>query len=43
MESNCGFDRSQLHSDEAPPIGVVDAEGWTEVAAAVTTWVLRWN
>ena len=30
MEHACGFDRSQLYSDEGPPIGEVAAEPWVE-------------
>jgi hypothetical protein len=32
MESECGFDRSQLYSDEGPPMGKVAAEQWAAVA-----------
>jgi hypothetical protein len=43
MEHGCGFDRSQLCSDEAPPIGNVSFESWTEVAFPVIARLLRWN
>jgi len=43
MEHASGFDRSQLYSDEGPPIGDVDEEPWTEAASEVGVWVLRWN
>jgi hypothetical protein len=43
MEYFCGFDRSQLYSDEAPPIGGVGAELWVEAASEVLASVLRWN
>jgi hypothetical protein len=32
MEHACGFDRSELYSDEGPPIGEVAAEAWAEAA-----------
>ncbi|MGP8101703.1 MAG: hypothetical protein ACLQHL_13255 [Candidatus Cybelea sp.] len=41
MEQACGFDRSQLYSDEGPSIGAVGTEAWAEEALA--TWLLRWN
>jgi len=43
MEHPCGFDRSQLDSDEGPPIGVVATEPWGEAAFEIAAWVLRWN
>ena len=43
MEHPCGFDRSQLDSDEGPPIGVVATEPWGEAAFGIAAWVLRWN
>jgi hypothetical protein len=43
MEHACGFDRSQLHSDEAPPIGDVAADPWVEQALETVIWLLRWN
>jgi hypothetical protein len=42
-EHACGFDRSQLHSDEGPPIGAVSAEPWAEEAFETVLWILRWN
>jgi hypothetical protein len=36
-------DRSQLHSDEGPPIGDVATEPWAEAASEIAAWVLRWN
>jgi hypothetical protein len=36
-----GFDRSQLCSDEGPPIGAVAAEPWGGVAFEIAVWVLR--
>jgi hypothetical protein len=32
MEQSRGFDRSQLCSDEGPPIGAVAVEPWAEEA-----------
>jgi hypothetical protein len=43
MEHACGFDRSQLYSDEGPPIGEVAADSWVDAAYEVEGWVLRWN
>ena len=43
MEHACGFDRSQLFSDEGPPIGEVAPEAWTEAASEIAAWVLKWN
>jgi hypothetical protein len=43
MEHACGIDRSQLFSDEAPPIGAVAAEPWAEVVRSLAAWLLRWN
>ena len=43
MEHACGFDRSQLYSDEGPPIGKVAAASWVEAAYEIEAWVLRWN
>jgi hypothetical protein len=37
-EHACGFDPSQLYSDEGPPIGKVAAELWTEAALVVAVW-----
>jgi hypothetical protein len=42
-EHACGFDRSELHSDEGPPIGEVSATPWDELALEIAVWVLRWN
>jgi hypothetical protein len=42
-EHGCGFGRSQLYSDEAPPIGSIGIESWTGVAFPVIVWLLRWN
>ncbi len=42
MEHGCGFDRSQLHSDEGPPIGQVGSPSPCFVAD-LATWLLRWN
>jgi hypothetical protein len=33
MEHASGFDRSQLYSDEGPPIGIVAAEPWPTAAS----------
>lgn len=38
-EHSCGFDRSQLHSDEGPPIGEVQVEE----PFKTVLWLLRWN
>ncbi len=35
MEYACGFDRSQLYSDEGPPIGAVGTEPWVESASEI--------
>jgi hypothetical protein len=43
MKHDLRFDRSQLYSDEAPPIGSIGIESWTEVAFPVIVWLLRWN
>jgi hypothetical protein len=43
MEHACGFDRSQLYSDEGPPIGEVATEPWGELASEIVAWVVRWN
>jgi hypothetical protein len=43
VEHACGIDRSQLFSDEAPPIGAVAAEHWPEQASVLAAWLLRWN
>lgn len=43
MEHACGIDRSELYSDEGPPIGAVDAEPWPGVAFTLAAWLLRWN
>ena len=43
MEYECGFDRSQLYSDEAPPIRALATEPWVEVTSELASWVLRWN
>jgi hypothetical protein len=43
MEQACGFDRSQLFSDEGPPIGEVTTKPWAEEALETVVWVLRWN
>jgi hypothetical protein len=43
MEHVCGFDRSQLYSDEGPPIGEIGREPWPEAALQVVVWLLRWN
>jgi hypothetical protein len=40
VERACGFDRSQLYSDEAPPIGSIGIESWTEVAFPVIVLVV---
>jgi hypothetical protein len=42
MEHACGFDRSELYSDEGPPIGAVAIESWAETSSEITAWVLRW-
>jgi hypothetical protein len=42
-EHGCGFGRSQLYSDEAPPIGSIGIESWTGVAFPVIVLLLRWN
>jgi hypothetical protein len=42
-EHACGFDRSELYSDERPPVGKVGAEPWAEMAFNVEAWMLRWN
>jgi hypothetical protein len=42
-EHACGFDRSQLYSDEGPPIGAAAAGPWAYVASQTADWVLRWN
>jgi hypothetical protein len=42
-EHACGFDRSQLYSDEAAPIGEVAADPRVEIASEIAAWVLRWN
>jgi hypothetical protein len=41
MEQACGFDRSELYSDEGPPIGMVAAELWAEVAFGIVARVLK--
>ena len=43
MEYECGSDRSQLYSDEAPPIGDINMEPWAETCSEIAVWVLRWN
>jgi hypothetical protein len=43
MERACGFDRSQLYSDEGPPIGAVAIEPWVELDPEMVAWVIRWN
>jgi len=43
MERQCGFDRSQLDSDEGPPIGAVGTEEWGEAAFEIAAWVLKLN
>lgn len=43
MEHVCGFDRSQLYSDEGPPLADVGAQRWAETALEIAGWVLRWN
>jgi hypothetical protein len=42
MPSRSFFDRSQLYSDEGPPIGEVAAP-WPEAALVVAAWLLRWD
>lgn len=39
----CGIDRSQLYSDEGPPIGAVVAEPWPEAGRVLLRWLLRWS
>jgi hypothetical protein len=43
MEQASGFDRSELYSDEGPPIGAVTEEPWVVAAYELVAWVLRWN
>jgi hypothetical protein len=43
LERACGFDRSELYSDEGPPIGEVATEFWPGAAFEIAAWVLRWN
>jgi hypothetical protein len=43
MEHACDFDRSQLYSDEGPPIGEVTAVPWVDVASEISARVLRWG
>jgi hypothetical protein len=43
VERACGFDRSQLYSDEGPPIGAVASEPWVEQDLETVAWMLRWN
>jgi hypothetical protein len=43
MEHACGFDRSQLFSDEGPPIGNVATELWAEMAPEIEAWVIKFN
>jgi hypothetical protein len=42
-EHACGFDRSELYSDEGPPIGAAAVEPWAEAALALRAWLLRRN
>jgi hypothetical protein len=35
------LDRSQLYSDEGPPIGTVDTEPWARVALVLVSQLLR--
>lgn len=42
-EHASGFDRSQLYSDEGPPIGAVATEPWAEAASEIAAWVVRWS
>ncbi|MGA8574240.1 MAG: hypothetical protein WB609_00945 [Candidatus Cybelea sp.] len=42
-EHACGFDRSELYSDEGAPIGEVSAQPWDEAASEIAAWVLRWS
>jgi hypothetical protein len=37
------FDRSQLFSDEGPPIGGVATDLWPEAAWILSGWLVRWN
>jgi hypothetical protein len=43
MEHVRGLDRSQLYSDEGPPIGGVAEEPWADVDFETVVWLLRWN
>ncbi len=43
MEHACGFDRSQLHSDEGAPIGEVATEPWAEAASEIAVLMVRWS
>ncbi len=43
MDDAWGCGRSELHSDEGPPIGSVAAEPWPEAELALAAWLLRWN
>jgi hypothetical protein len=43
MERACGFDRSDLYSDEGPPIGEVSSDAWTLLSKPIADWVLRWD
>jgi hypothetical protein len=42
MERACGFDRSELYSDEGPPIGEIGLAS-RRLIAALQRWLLRWN
>jgi hypothetical protein len=43
MEHACGFDRSQLYSDEGPPIGAVSTERWAEMTSEIAARLIRWD
>ncbi|MFY9718893.1 MAG: hypothetical protein WAK16_04545 [Candidatus Cybelea sp.] len=43
MERACGFDRSDLYSDEGPPIGDISTDAWVLLARPILDWVLRSN
>jgi len=43
MERAGGFDRSQLHSDERPPIGDMAAKARAEAASEFASLMLGWN
>jgi hypothetical protein len=43
LEHACGLDRSQLYSDEGPPIGAVSSKPWVEQELETVARMLRWN